>query len=370
MKNYLTSVTALCLAAGGAHAGALDRTGQSIEVLFEQGRYAEFSLGYISPDVTGQSVRAIGPFPAGTASGDIGVSNFNFGAAYKADLNDTWSYAIIFDQPFKAEVEYPDGTNYFAQGSNAQFDTYAVTALLQYNMPNGFSIYGGPRFQNSDASARIGFVNNYDVVADGDWGVGAVAGIAYERPEIALRVSLTYSSEVAHSNDVTETFNNGAVTFPGSVADFETPQSVNLEFQTGIAADTLLFGGVRWVDWSDFDLSPERYVAATGQPLLSYIDDTVTYRLGIGRRLNETWSVAASIGYEENTGNLFTNLGPADGGESLNLAAIYTQGNMKITTGLRYLWIGDTTTAVSGSPGAQFNGNDAIALGVKIGYNF
>lgn len=368
MKNYLTSITALCLATGGAHAGALDRTGQSVDVLFEDGRYVEFSLGYISPDVSGRNINA-GLGAVGTTSGDIGISNFNFGAAYKADLNDRWSYALILDQPFKAEVEYAAGTLYFAQGSDAQFDSKAITALLQYNMPNGFSIYGGPRLQNSEASAKIGFVSNYEVEANGDWGIGAVAGIAYERPEIALRVSLTYSSEIAHSNDVTET--GGIPQLVGdSIAEFETPQSVNLAFQTGVAKDTLLFGGIRWVDWSDFDLSPDRYVAVTGQPLLSYIDDTITYRLGIGRRLSDTWSVAASIGYEENTGNLFTNLGPADGGESLNLAAIYTQGNMKITTGVRYLRIGDTTTAVSGNPAAEFNGNDAIAFGIKVGYNF
>lgn len=369
MKSYLTSATVLCLATGTAHAGALDRTAQSVDVLFESGRYLEFSFGYISPDVTGENVNP-GLGAVGTPSGDIGVSNFNFGAAYKADLNDTWSYAVIFDQPFKAEVEYPSGGTYFARGSDATFDSYAITTLLQYNMPSGFSVYGGPRFQATEADASIGFVNGYDVEADRDWGVGVVAGVAYERPDIALRVSLTYSSEISHSNDVTETFVNGAVATPGSTAEFETPQSVNLEFQTGIATDTLLFGGVRWVDWSDFDLSPDQYVGATGQPLLSYVDDTITYRLGIGRRLSDTWSIAASIGYEENTGSLFTNLGPADGGESIGLAAIYTRDKMKITTGIRYLRIGDTTTAVQGNPGAVFNDNDAIAIGVKVGYNF
>ena len=370
MKIHTKGAVALCLAAGSVQAGALDRTGQSVDVLFENGRYVEFSLGYISPDVTGESINPIGSFPAGGQSGDIGLSNFNFGGAYKADLNETWSYALIFDQPFKAEVEYPDGTGYFAESSNAEFTSYALTALLQYNMQSGLSIYGGPRFQATDASARIGFVNGYEVETSRDWGIGYVAGIAFEKPEIALRVSLTYSSEVSHSNDVTETFLNGAVTTPASTAEFETPQSVNLAFQTGIAEDTLLFGSVRWVDWSDFELSPDQYIGAVGQPILSYVEDTVTYRIGIGRRLNDTWSVAASIGYEKNTGNLFTNLGPADGGESINLAAIYTQGKMKITTGIRYLRIGDTTTAVQGNPASAFNNNDAIALGVKVGYSF
>ena len=80
MKYYLSSVTAACLVAGGAHAGALDRTGQPVDVLFEQGRYLEFSLGYLSPDITGENINPrLGP--VGAQSGDVGVSNCSYGAA-------------------------------------------------------------------------------------------------------------------------------------------------------------------------------------------------------------------------------------------------------------------------------------------------
>jgi long-subunit fatty acid transport protein len=242
---------------------------------------------------------------------------------------------------------------------------------LQYNFENGMSVFGGLRAQRTDAKAEIAFARNYTVEAEDDWGIGYVAGVAYERPDIALRVSLTYSSEISHANDVIE---NADIlpTNRASVAEFETPQSVNLEFQTGIAEDTLLFGGVRWVDWSDFDLSPQAYSSAgfVGQPLLSYVDDVTTYSIGLGRRLSDTWAVSGSLSYEENTGNLFTNLGPNDGATSIGLAAVYTQGGMSITTGIRYAWIGDTTTAVQGNPAAAFNDNNALAIGVRVGYSF
>lgn len=371
MRIYFTSVTAACVAAGGAYAGALDRTGQPINVLFEDGRYVEFSLGYISPDVSGENINPrLGP--VGAKSGDIGESNFNFGAAYKADINTNWSYAIILDQPYKAEVDYPTNPLYFGSDSSAEFNSTAITALVQYNFGNGFSVYGGPRLQETDAAATIAFAADYEVDADADWGVGYVAGVAYERPDIALRVSLTYSSEIDHKNDVTEEFNSpfGRLTFD-SDAEFETPDSINLEAQTGIAPGTLLFGSIRWVDWSDFDLSPEQYVnTIAGQPLLSYVDDVTTYTIGLGRRLNDTWSVAGSLSYEENTENLFTNLGPNDGVTSIGLAAIYTDGPVRVTTGVRYAWIGDTTTAVQGVPAAEFNDNNAVAFGIKVGYNF
>ncbi|GIT85629.1 outer membrane protein transport protein [Roseobacter sp. OBYS 0001] len=373
MRTYITSAAALCLAAGGAHAGGVDRSGQSIAVLFEEGRYLEFSATSVSPDLTGESINP--GLPNGNGSGDIAENYFRFGAAYKADINDTWSYAIIYDEPYGAETNYSDGTGYFAQTSNANFTSRALTGLLQYNAGSGFSVYGGLRLQSAEADADVIFSNiggpalNYTADADVHYGIGYVGGVAYERPDIALRVSLTYNSEIHHDVDTVEVLSGGALSRETST-NFSTPQSLNLEFQTGVAQDTLMFGGVRWVDWSDFALDPSLYLERVGQPLLSYEEDVITYTLGVGHRINENWSVAGSIGYEENTGNLFTNLGPADGQESISLAAIYSQGKYEITAGVRYIRIGDTTTAVQGNPAAEFNNNDVIAFGVKVGYRF
>ncbi|MEP6269595.1 MAG: outer membrane protein transport protein [Paracoccaceae bacterium] len=366
MKNKIKVASALCLVAGSVQAGGIGRSGQSIAVLFEEGRYAEFSLGSVSPDIKGDAV-IISP---GVSSGDIAPSYFRFGAAYKADINDKLSYAIIYDEPFGADVDYAADTGYFAAGSNAEFTARALTGLLQYNMSSGFSIYGGLRVQSVEADADV-IIGALDYTADADvhYGIGYVAGVAYEKPEIALRVSLTYSSEVSHDVDTAET----AVGLPSldSSTSFETPQSLNLEFQTGVTANTLLFGGVRWVDWSDFRLDPALYEQATsGSALLSYEEDVTTYSIGMGRKLNDNWSIAATLAYEENTGNLFTNLGPADGQKSIALAAIYSTGKWEITTGLRYIRIGDTTTGVQGNPAAEFDDNDVVALGVKVGYRF
>ncbi len=35
-----------------------------------------------------------------------------------------------------------------------------------------------------------------------------------------------------------------------------TPQSVNIDFQTGIAANTLAFANIRWVHWDQFAVTP------------------------------------------------------------------------------------------------------------------
>jgi long-subunit fatty acid transport protein len=349
MKKLILATTALTTVAGGAVAGGLERTPQSMAVLFEEGRYMELSFGYVSPDVS-----------SSLGTGDILESYVNLGFSYKADLSDTLSYAIIFDQPYGADTAYPTGTGFPAAGSVASIKSNAVSGVLQYNMANGASVYGGLRAQSLQAQASL--AGGYTADTDTNIALGYLVGAAYERPEIGLRVSLTYHSEVTHDLQISEL---GGAPTPEDVA---MPQALNLEFQSGIAEDTLLFGSVRWVEWSATVIDPPVYdgLTAPAPPLVFFADDRITYTLGLGRRLNETWSVLGSVSYEENTGSATGNLGPTDGFTSVSLGAIYRKDNMKITGGIRYAEIGDATS-FSGVP---FTDNSAIAAGVRVGWSF
>lgn len=364
MKRITTAAAMLAATTSLATAGGIDRSGQNIGVIFEQGNYAEFSYGSVSPTVTGTG-SAFSPTPGG-ASGNMSPDYSVVGLAYKHQFTDKLSFSLIFDQPFGADVAYP-AAPYFATGSTATLKSNALTGLLRYKFDDNWSVHGGLRYQSLQAVASIPFIGGYTANAAKDYGVGLVAGAAYERPDIALRVALTYSSEISHSLATSEF--GGAVVSTTSV---ETPQSVNLDFQTGIMADTLLFGSVRWVDWSDFDISPVGYAGATGgASLVSYANDTWTYNIGIGRRFNENWSGAVSLGYEKSNGGFASNLGPTDGNTSIGLGGSYTNGGMKITGGVRYIKIGDAQTTLGGGVAASnFTDNKAVAFGLKVGYSF
>lgn len=361
-----TALTAVVVA-GSAMAGGVERSSQSMNVLFEEGRYFEFGLSGASPSVSGTDITG-GPTTGGQ-SGNITESYLNFGAAYKADLNDQWSYAIIYDQPYGADILYPAAA-YFATGSSADLKAHALTGVLQYNMDNNFSIYGGLRAQTLEAEANVPFLGGYSAVGERDLAFGYLAGVAYERPDIALRVALTYLSEINHELDTNESF---SVT--PTVTEIQTPKTVNLEFQSGVAADTLVFGSIKWADWTAFNITPPAFDAATppGTSLVSFRDDRTTFTLGLGRRLNETWSVLGSLSYEKSTGSLTGNLGPTDGFLRASLGGIYTKDNMKITAGISYVDIGDATSALAAAPtgtGGSFTGNSAIGAGIKVGFTF
>lgn len=368
MKHILSLTGALALTTTLAQAGGIDRSGQGIGALFEKGTYAELSFGHVNPSVSGNDVVGFG----GGATGNVAASYNQVGLAFKMDFNDHFSGAVIMDQPFGADVLYAP-TSVALGGTSAVANTNAVTALLRYKLDNGFSAHGGLRSQTADAHIDLrglayGGFNGYSVDLATDTAVGYVVGIAYEKPEIALRVALTYNSKVKHTFDTTETL--GVAVIGVTPTRVDTPQSINLDFQTGVAQDTLVFGQFRWVNWTSFRLDPATFTPLAGG--LIDLEDTRTLTLGVGRKFNDNWSGAFSMTYEDGGSPLVSPLAPTNGRIGATLAAIYSQDNFKVTTGINYTKLGDAQ-AETGTPDtarADFSGNSALGIGIKIGYSF
>ncbi|WP_415233716.1 OmpP1/FadL family transporter [Pseudorhodobacter sp.] len=373
MKKIVTTLGAVALSASAAHAGGIDRSGQGLGNLFEKGRHIEFTFGRVNPKVSGNDVALFG----GRPSGDV-ANNFNqLSFGYKYDVNDRLSFAMLVDQPFGADVAY--GTTSVALGgTKAVAKSTALTGLLRYKLENGFSVHGGLSAQRASADvtlrgAAYAGLSGYNVALASDYGIGYVAGFAYEKPEIALRVALTYRSAIKHDFDTVEKIGAVQVSLPGAITNVKTPQSVNLDFQTGVAKDTLVFGQIRWVDWSNFKLAPTFFAGTPGNADgLVNLEDSITYTLGVGRKFTENWSGAFSVSYEKKGKPLVSPLGPTTGKLGATLAAVYTKDNMKITTGINYTKLGNAMPE-TGTPDvarANFTGNKAIGVGVKVGFSF
>lgn len=359
MKRLLMMTVASVAVTGTcAFAGGVERSSQSVSLMFEKGNYAEVSAGLVSPSVSGTFL--------GANSGNMTEQYLGFSFGIKKDMGNGFHLGLIVDQPVGADVAYPTGTGYPIAGSTGTISSTGVTGILRYQFPSNFSVYGGIRAISTSGKVRL-LPSNYTMNTSTETDYGYLVGISYEKPEIALRVALTYNSEVDHDFAATE---NGVVSLPFTTT---IPKSVNLEFQSGIAQNTLLFGSVRWVDWTSFDITPAGYAAANGgASLVDYSSDTTTYNLGIGRRFNERWSAAVSFGYEEASPGFSGNLGPTNGNKSIGIGATYTKDNVKITGGIRYVDIGDAQTILAAPPvpTTDFSGNSAIAVGIKVGFNF
>lgn len=364
MQRYLAGAAVVALTAGAAQAGGIDRSGQGIGFMFEEGTIAEFSYGSVSPTVSGAAAAGLG----GAASGDVSPSYALFSAAFKQQINDQLSLGVIFDQPFGADVAYPAATGYPISESVGIVDSNAVTAIARYKFSDRMSVHGGIRIQKTSGSVSLGSalspgVPVYTMETSEETDYGYLIGAAYEIPEIALRAALTYNSAITHDFSITE---GGAPSLPMTTT---TPESINFDFQTGIAADTLLMASVRWADWSAFDISPFGYgLANGGASLVDYDEATISYSVGVGRRINDQLSGSISVGYEKAGGEPVGNLGPTDGNTSVALGVKYQiNDSTALSGGLRHIWIGD---AITSGIGSSFEGNTGWAAGFKLSTSF
>ena len=191
-------------------------------------------------------------------------------------------------------------------------------------------------------------------------GVGYTIGAAYEIPEIALRAALSYHSKVKHEFATTESLPIKAT--PASTTTAYTPQSINLDFQTGIAADTLLTASVRWADWDQTQITP----SGLGSNLTSF-SSGYNYSLGVARRFNDNFAGSVTLNYEaEGDGSVGSALVPSSGSFGVTIGGRYTMDNMTVSGGINYTKVGDALVGVGGTQAGSFSDNSVVGIGFNV----
>ena len=381
------------LAATSAHSAGLDRSGQDVTAFLQDGTYAEAVYTYIDADVSGHdngvaAGAAVNNYVQGKPTGD-GAEDYDFFRfGVKGDLNDRFSVGVLYDEPFGAAVQYSGENNFVSasgaqkgEGTNVEIRTNNVTALVgtKFGEKRNFQIYGGPAAQRLNGEVHLRGIayqgtTGYDAKINTDTSVGWVAGVAYSKPEIALKAALTYRSEIDHETSIAEVFPNVALRGlePATTKGFEVtlPESYNLDFQTGINPTTLLTAKVRYVPWSDFNIKPTRYTEVTGLPIISYSDDQWSGEVGLGKRVSDRLALSGSVGWDSGAGNPVSTLGPIEGYWSLGLGAKYNvTPEWSVSVGGKYLKFGDVTANLpNGMTAGEFSDNDGFIAGVKLAY--
>ena len=457
--NYTTLAIAVASigAIGSAHAAGLDRSGQDVSAFLQDGTYAELVYTYIDADVSGKD-------NGGRATGDVAEAYDFARFGVKADINDTFSVGVLYDEPWGAAVQYGGSNNFVSQGAdttvnaltgglapnvataqaglaqaqagiaqlqaaiaqtaaaggdttalqaqlastvttarslgsalnvastaeaqqgegtNVEIRTQNATLLLGAKLgeKKNFQIYGGPQMQRLTGEVHLRGIayegmQGYDANIGADMGYGWVAGVAYHKPEIALKAALTYRSEIDHERSIAEFV--PATGYTGA-QDFKVtlPESWNLDFQTGVNPTTLLTAKVRYVPWSDFDIRPPQYgnVTALGNnnvplPIVGYDKDQWSAEVGLGKKVSDKLAVSGSVGYDSGAGNPVSTLGPIKGYYSLGLGAKYNvTPEWSVSVGGKYLKFGDATAQLpTGTTVGEFDDNDGFIAGVKLAY--
>ena len=359
-----------------AFAAGLDRSGQSISVFLQPGNYAEAGISVLDPTVKSSQLNVT----------DMAEDYYFPSAAIKVQATEHISLGLLYDQPFGADAMYNLEQSMFTNGIEAtkvEVETHNLTALIGYQPTENWNFYAGPVWQTVEADISLRgqayispkdptkVLSGYDIKIHEEEAFGWLAGFAYQIPEIALKTSVTYRSEIKHKAKSVETHKLMPMLNVESQLDAITPQSVNIDFQTGVAANTLAFANIRWVHWDQFAVTPKFLNSASGNNLIDYSDDQWSATVGVGRKFNSHWSGSASVGYDSGAGNPVTTLGPTEGYWSVGLGGQYSPAeNYFIQAGVKYFWLGDATARTGTTNVGEFEDNYALGYGLKIGYRF
>jgi len=359
-----------------AFAAGLDRSGQSISVFLQPGNYAEAGISVLDPTVKSSQLNVT----------DMAEDYYFPSAAIKVQATEHISLGLLYDQPFGADAMYSLEQSMFTngiEGTKVEVETHNLTALIGYQPTENWNFYAGPVWQTVEADISLRgqayispkdptkVLSGYDIKIHEEEAFGWLAGFAYQIPEIALKTSVTYRSEIKHKAKSVETHKLMPMLNVESQLDAITPQSVNIDFQTGVAANTLAFANIRWVHWDQFAVTPKFLNSASGNNLIDYSDDQWSATVGVGRKFNSHWSGSASVGYDSGAGNPVTTLGPTEGYWSVGLGGQYSPAeNYFIQAGVKYFWLGDATARTGTTDVGEFEDNYALGYGLKIGYRF
>ena len=424
LKTLTTAMILATVPMTGAFAAALDRSGQSISAFLQPGNYFEAGISVLDPNVSGKmnsTAPASNPALAALANtslDDMAGDYYFPHAAIKLQPTKNFSFGLIYDQPFGADAKYstsdatlpvpgaPGAFQLMGETTEVEVKTQNLSMIFGFQPNENFNIYAGPVYQTIKGNVQLrgaayGSANGlglYNADLDEDGAVGWLAGFAYQIPEIALKTSITYRSEIDHKASAREYGQSNVLAFVGSSpvydvatdANITTPQSVNLDFQTGIMANTVAFANVRWVNWKDFSLDLKQFgtvadtLGALGQTpdnpngfdIVGYTDDQWSANVGVGRKFNDLWAGNVSVGWDSGAGNPISTLGPTEGYWNVGLGLQYSPTPATfIAGGVKYFWLGDAKAQAASNFGsdtyvAEFNDNDALAYGLKIGYKF
>jgi len=312
-KNGILAAATFAALGGTAHAGGLERAGYNIDLLFEPSGYAiETGLTYVNPQ---RKLNNVVDYPDG---GDVN-SRPNQGirstesylvprVGFKAAFGDAVDCIADYSEPWGAHLN--QGSNWAGANENIETDlksrNYATTCSYSFDMgPGQLRMIAGAFYQEVSGfqdrlalTPALGTGVGHLGMEDDGWGWRA--GVAYEIEEYALRTSLVYNSAVNLDN-ITGTLDlrevNGAVLPVSGSASL--PDSLEFKFQTGVAPGWLVFGGVKWTDWSQLQRVVFYDAGGTERTSLDlFYRDGWSISGGVGHKFNDQWSGALSLTWD------------------------------------------------------------------------
>ncbi len=383
-KNGVLTAAALAAFASAAQAGGFSRGEADTDILFEGDDYA-FRAGatYVSPrrefETTGGLANNDGSYTEGYWIPSV---------AAKIGVSENFACALTYTEAFGAHANYGMDARMAAirNGNNPYgekgFDSneYGATCDVKFDVGKGkLHLLGGVFMQDFSYTA----VNEIDTLPipqdpsrphgtlrlEDDSAFGYRLGAAYEIPEYALRVSLMYRSKVKHDADEGsyDVMDLGSIFLPAT--GYGTlPQSLKLSAQTGVAPGWLVYGSVKWMDWSVLDALNYNIGGRDFRDAYNWKDGW-TIQAGVAHvftekltgTVNLTWDKGVGTGADINTDTWTLGTG---------IQAKVGPGDLRFGGGISYLTSGSQSVAKGASYDATAGGDWSYAISGSFKISF
>lgn len=292
------ALAALAVSAQLSHAGSgYSRGTANTDILWEDGTVNFDATASYSDPRRRYDTNAVPALSGSEYSKPYWLPN----VAAKYSISDNLACALTYTTPYGADSEFDVMNN--RGKTEEKFSTNEFGGACAVFIPMGpgrLAFLGGVFYEefsyDFEGFTRVGpFTTPLGFGVDSnDWGWRA--GVGYEIPEYAFRAQLLYRSGTNHEGSSTGALPAFGMSVPVS-ANGELPQSVELKLQTGVAPGWLVFGSLKWTDWSVLDTLD---LNLGGQEFSNYYywRDGISVSAGVGHQFTDRISGALTLAYD------------------------------------------------------------------------
>lgn len=373
MARSILKISALAFLASAsvfsaAQAGGFARGEADTDILFEEGNFNMRSgATYVNP--TRKFTAHGNPALVGTNYTDPYVV---FSGAVKVNINDDLRCAATLAQPYGGSTTFAAPTLSGKLSETFTINELGVTCGYKFDLAKGRAWIIGGVYQEMFDYERVNFRNAFTRLHLGLKGtdVGFRVGAAYEIPEIALRAQLMYRAASSYGADGTLDIRllDGTTVVGGpfnAIGTGDLPQSLDLSLQSGVAPGWLVFGSVKWTDWSVTEQLIVNVPALGATQTNNYFwKDGWTVSAGVGHAFTEKLSGLASLTWDSGVKSGFDTSSDT---WTLGSGVSYKDdfgGEFRFGGGVTYISGAATDPALTGEPVEAVGSGWAYAIGV------
>ena len=375
-KNIFAAILSIAsLSAGSVFSAGVDSAGsgtQDYSFILDSGNSISVNRVTNTPKLSGK-------YPDGSE-----IKN-GYNSASWTQIEAKWDYngttlGLSTGSPYAPHtILYTDG---ILTNAGAKVSSNETAILASRGLGNGMKVFGGIRlnqfkvrtdrpFAGLPANTTYSVAGGYTYELDSGTTTGFAIGAAYEMPQIMLRASIQYNSEIAHKQ-AKETETIGGTAIAASPDDLVAPSSMIIKLRSAITPRMLAYANWRSSKYSALKVTGDNAGGAGVEGSIYSPTSGTDYVVGLAYKVNDqiNLALATAKGQSTDDGSLANALAPWQG-TSANIigGSFKVNDNVEINASYALVSYGDTNAnVVSGSGPFEDNKGTRLSLGTKINF--